>query len=648
MARAKALKGRVIILAGSFLPMSHDTITALVEDAGGAVSKEVTDDCTHLVTTPKELAKRRAKTSKIVKQALEVPNIQVVSVDWLNKAFEDKKAPDEACYSLSGLTPAAASGAVARTQSETQSADTAAAAATDGGLAYTHVVYVDDDGLVWDAALNQTNASNNNNKFYILQILRPAGGKHGEFILWCRWGRVGEHGQSMKVAYAGIDGCMREFDKKFRSKSGLSWQDRLQPPKLGKYTFVERTYDESDSEDDGADEANANGGVSAKKDDAGSKADVEAKSMAPSRLPHEVQECMLLIFNTKFFQDTMATLDYDANKLPLGKLSQRTLKNGYLVLKSIAEHLTGSGPSSGASIEALSNQYFSIIPHAFGRRRPPILSSSALLKKEADLLDTLTDMGAAAEIMQLANKVDDSMNYLDRQFDGLHLQEMTPVPHDSQEFIQLRDYLEGTRGNTHRLQYDVSALSDSHIFRIEREGETQRFLQSPYASLTNSNRRLLWHGSRTSNYGGILSQGLRIAPPEAPVSGYMFGKGVYFADMSSKSAGYCHSFITNGIGLLLLCEVELGDPLYEPTSSDYDAGKHAEEAGSIATLGRGSSVPGGWKDAGCVHESLQGVSMPDVGMNTASTDSSLLFYNEYIVYDVAQIRQRYLLYVNMR
>jgi hypothetical protein len=50
---------------------------------------------------------------------------------------------------------------------------------------------------------------------------------------------------------------------------------------------------------------------------------------------------------------------------------------------------------------------------------------------------------------------------------------------------------------------------------------------------------LLWHGSRTTNYAGILSQGLRIAPPEAPVTGYMFGKGIYFADMVSKSANYC-------------------------------------------------------------------------------------------------------------
>jgi hypothetical protein len=57
------------------------------------------------------------------------------------------------------------------------------------------------------------------------------------------------------------------------------------------------------------------------------------------------------------------------------------------------------------------------------------------------------------------------------------------------------------------------------------------------------NRQLLWHGSRLTNWVGILSQGLRIAPPEAPVTGYMFGKGVYFADLSSKSANYWYLIV---------------------------------------------------------------------------------------------------------
>ena len=70
---------------------------------------------------------------------------------------------------------------------------------------------------------------------------------------------------------------------------------------------------------------------------------------------------------------------------------------------------------------------------------------------------------------------------------------------------------------------------------------------------------LLWHGSRTTNYAGILSQGLRIAPPEAPVTGYMFGKGIYFADMVSKSANYCWTSQNNPIGFVLLSEVALGN-----------------------------------------------------------------------------------------
>lgn len=49
--------------------------------------------------------------------------------------------------------------------------------------------------------------------------------------------------------------------------------------------------------------------------------------------------------------------------------------------------------------------------------------------------------------------------------------------------------------------------------------------------------------------------GLRIAPPEAPVTGYMFGKGIYFADMFSKSANYCYATDGCTAGVLLLCEV---------------------------------------------------------------------------------------------
>jgi len=194
------------------------------------------------------------------------------------------------------------------------------------------------------------------------------------------------------------------------------------------------------------------------------------------------------------------------------------------------------------------------------------------------------------------------------------------VEPNSAEFTELRSYLVKTQGETHGIKYKVcnkdleTSRTDTvssqveEIFRMERNGEDDRFSNSPYAKL-EGDRRLLWHGSRTTNFGGILSQGLRIAPPEAPVNGYMFGKGVYLADISSKSANYCQHHQSGGIGLLLLCEAELGKPMLELLYADPHAAKNAKKNGCHATWGQGLIGPVGWKDAGSVREELKGVMM---------------------------------------
>ena len=143
----------------------------------------------------------------------------------------------------------------------------------------------------------------------------------------------------------------------------------------------------------------------------------------------------------------------------------------------------------------------------------------------------------------------------------------------------------------------------------------------------------------------ILSQGLRIAPTEAPVSVYIFGKGVYLADMSSKSAGYTASYSSGGTGLLLLCEAELGEPPLKLTNADYNAGDKAKAANCLSTWGVGQTAPLAWKDAKCIHPNLEGISVPDVvSTKPGSTKEpgAYLQYNEFIVYDVAQIKLRYL------
>lgn len=95
---------------------------------------------------------------------------------------------------------------------------------------------------------------------------------------------------------------------------------------------------------------------------------------------------------------------------------------------------------------------------------------------------------------------------------------ITPLDKASDEFTTVSEYVKNTHAKTHR-NYGLEIVE---VFKVKRKGEKDRYKK--YSGLHN--RRLLWHGSRITNWGGILAQGLRIAPPEAPVTGYMFGKGV--------------------------------------------------------------------------------------------------------------------------
>jgi hypothetical protein len=112
----------------------------------------------------------------------------------------------------------------------------------------------------------------------------------------------------------------------------------------------------------------------------------------------------------------------------------------------------------------------------------------------------------------------------------------------------------------------------------------------------------------------------------------MFGKGVYFADMVTKSANYCFSSKENNVGLMLLCEVALGE-MNEKCHADYYA--NLLPPGKHSTKGCGKTAPQDGKMLGEVYVPC------GEGGSTTFTATSLL-YNEFIVYDVAQIKTRYL------
>lgn len=471
-----------------------------------------------------------------------------------------------------------------------------------------HVLQEDED--TYDATLNQTNVGDNNNKFYIIQVLESDDG--GRFMVFNRWGRVGSKGQNkLSGPYTSKQTAIDEFQTKFYGKTKNNWWERhefVAHPKS--YTWLEMDYSKTDQE-------------STVQEPSASKMDRQPRE---TKLEARLAKFISLICNISMMKQQMIEIGYNAEKLPLGKLSKSTILKGYDVLKRIADVI---GQSDRKILEQLSGEFYTVIPHDFGYRKMCefVIDTPQKLKSKLEMVEALGEIEVATKLLEdeTAMQVDPLYSHYQR----LHC-ELTPIEADSIEYNMIEKYMKNTHAKTHS-SYTVDIVQ---IFRASREGEAERFKKF----LKTHNRMLLWHGSRLTNWTGILSQGLRIAPPEAPVTGYMFGKGVYFADMFSKSANYCCSSSKAPAGVLLLCEVALGD-MAELLYADYNADKLPE--GKLSTKGVGATIPD-FSESQMLDD---GVMVPLGRPQQLGTKASLL-YNEYIVYNVEQIKMRYILQVN--
>ncbi|KAA0067989.1 poly [Cucumis melo var. makuwa] len=473
-----------------------------------------------------------------------------------------------------------------------------------------HVLQVGDE--IYDAMLNQTNIGNNNNKFYVIQALESDGGD--TYMVYTRWGRVGVKGQDDILGpYTSKERVIREFEQKFFAKTKNNWSNRKEficHPKS--YTWLEMDYSESEKD------------LSSNMERA-STSEIQPRE---TQLDPCIAKFISLVCNFSMMKQHMMEIGYNAEKLPLGKLSKSTILKGYDVLKRIADVI---GLSNRSLLEQLSGEFYTVIPHDFGfkKMREFVIDTPQKLKKKLEMVEALGEIELAAKLLEEVNTMEEDPLYSHYQ----RLQcELSPVDVVSEEFSMVSKYTKNTHARTHS-NYTVDIVQ---IFRVSRKGEDERFKKFS----NTKNRKLLWHGSRLTNWTGILSQGLRIAPPEAPVSGYMFGKGVYFADMFSKSANYCYASKDAAAGVLLLCEVvALGD-MVELLDADYNADKLPE--GKLSTKGVGRTEPN-HSEAMTLDD---GVIVPLGKPIKSQRGKGALLYNEYIVYNVDQIRMRYLLQVN--
>lgn len=83
-----------------------------------------------------------------------------------------------------------------------------------------------------------------------------------------------------------------------------------------------------------------------------------------SKLPTTVKKLIELIFDLKMMNKQMIQIGYNTKKMPLGKLSKKSIEKGYEILNKLIAEIKGKNEKS--LIDELSGEFYTNIPHDFG------------------------------------------------------------------------------------------------------------------------------------------------------------------------------------------------------------------------------------------------------------------------------------------
>ncbi|XP_033221559.1 poly [ADP-ribose] polymerase [Belonocnema kinseyi] len=615
----RPLKNMIFLIAGR-TKTDKEVLKRNILLLGGKVVTKLDENVTAVISIPKEVEKMSSK----IEDAKDL-DIHIISEDFVEEAkpltdsaaavtlLEQKSICTWGGDPTIRISKVAAKSNASRGKSvfEKKSSSGKVKLRVKGGGAVDPESKLEDEAHVYQRGkekfnfnLGLTDIQSGKNSYYKMQILKHD--KKERYWLHRNWGRIGTTIGGVKTDKMALEDCIAEFERHYEEKTGNPWSKRDNFIKYpGKMYPLDVEY--GDEADD----------------------DKIFESEVPSKLKKPVQDLIKLIFDVSAMKQVMKEFEIDIDKMPLGKLSRKQIEKAFAVLSEMLQLVNQPNPERIKLVDA-SNRFYTLVPHDFGVSEPTIISTPEEIKAKTEMLESLLDMEIAYSLLNV--KTDSTANPIDAHYEQLNA-EIDVMDKTSEEFKVLEQYVKNTHAATHQ-QYE---LEIEEVYMVKRQGEERRY--KPFKKL--GNRKLLWHGSRTTNYAGILSQGLRIAPPEAPVTGYMFGKGIYFADMVSKSANYCCTNSQNPTGLLLLCEVALGE-MYERFQSEYveklPHGKHS-------TFGRGQTQP----DPSVVYKTKDDVEIPyGPGVPAKLPQKSALLYNEYIVYDIAQVKTQYLVKMNFK
>ena len=530
----------------------------------------------------------------------------------------------------------------------------------------------------WDASLTKVNLQNGiygEYMFYFIQLIHDLG--QDMYIVTTQFGRIGEEGANQRSPFNSIDEAKKEFSKIFKSKTGNLWEERERfDRKKGKYMLLKYNkiklkpsellkpfeYEKcpkSKIKDRNILNLLKNITDSSVIEKAFKESGLDTQFFNYSMLNketlmkargylmeiyHKVQELEYIrkipvnINNEDKKEDENSENDNnDIIEEKMGIEDEKDSKDNDQIVteKDKIDKLI----SKTNEIMELSSRYYELIPKEKYRNRCilPLVNLNEV-RAEIQIIDNLTYVEKAVNILLGAYNKIEIMNPLDYIYNSLQTY-FENISNESPEFATLKKYI------------NASSETDKiiNIFRVSRKGESEQI----NAFKDFPNHYLLFHGTKIFNLIGIFANGLKIAPPEAPVTGYLFGKGIYLSDMYQKSIAYCDTFVDKSnpqvkrkISYILLCEAALGE-IYEANKSNLDIENLPFLKNGYNSL---KSISSSGPDLNKKFICNNGIIIPlgsivSYNKNINNFMYTTTTYPEYVIYDTSQVKIRYIVQV---
>lgn len=247
----------------------------------------------------------------------------------------------------------------------------------------------------------------------------------------------------------------------------------------------------------------------------------------------------------KRIQNTVnVQISADGFQTPLGALTLEQIEKGEDILLEAHELFKSKkklkSSAKAAKIMALTNEFYSAIPHKLGRARGAVaankLDNANAFAEKQETLQLMKDMLQVNSNAKEGNNVsvltDDALVGDQYEALGMHVEF---VKKSSGEYKNLVKEIKESVARSH----EGTPPGISRVFKVRRAEEIDKFTDDV------GNEVLLYHGSRACNWVGILSRGLLL--PKIVVNlggsrtdGGWLGDGIYFGEADAAS-GYAQA-----------------------------------------------------------------------------------------------------------